>query len=155
MKGIYAKVFFLVVLSALITSCSSGTAIVTGTKRTQISSNEVTLYFSAPKNYEVIALVEASDDTGWTPEGSLKNAIEELKNQAAKLGANGVLLGDTSTINSTVMGAPWITKTASAQAIHVFQGEVQAPASVSRRQPVPPLSTPSQPPKRKWKKPVQ
>ena len=155
MKGFYTNVFFLVVLSALLISCSHGTAVVTGTTRAQISSDKVTLYLSAPKNYEVIALVNASDDTGWTPAGSQENAIEELKNQAAKLGANGVLLVDTGTNNSTLMGAPWITKTASGQAIYVFQGEVNVQSSVNRQQPVPPSSNTSQPLIRKWKKPAE
>ncbi len=52
-----------------------------GKTRTQISSKEMTLYSSVPANYEVIALVEASDDTGWTAAGSEDNALNKLKDQ--------------------------------------------------------------------------
>lgn len=161
MRSIFGNVLLSVFICVLLTACSSGTAVVTGTKRERISSNDVILYHSAPPSYEVVGFIEASDDTGWTPAGSLENAIAELKNQAAKLGANGVLLEDTGTINSTVMGTPWITKTASGRAIHVFQGEPNPQISVIPQPPakpqraIAPSSINSAPTKRKWKKPVQ
>jgi hypothetical protein len=64
----------------------------------------VSLFLEAPSNYEVIGIVNASSDAGWTEQGSVDYAVEELKNQAAKLGANGVLLESTGEHTSTVIG---------------------------------------------------
>ena len=63
----------------------SGTALVTGDKRTPLDPGLVNLYLEAPANYEVIGLVSASSDAGWTEQDSQDYAVQELKNQAAKL----------------------------------------------------------------------
>jgi hypothetical protein len=85
-------------------ACASGSAIVTGKARTPIPPEQVRLYLEPPRDFEVIALVSASRDAGWTEQGSVDYAIVELKNQAAKLGANGVLLGAAGEKTTTVMG---------------------------------------------------
>ena len=87
-----------------IAACASGSAIVTGTTRAPISSEQVRLYLEPPADFEVIGLVSASSDAGWTEQGSVDYAIEELKNQAAKLGANGVLLVSSGDKTTTVVG---------------------------------------------------
>ena len=94
-------IFFTV---CMLISCASGTAIVTGTTRTAINPEKVKLYLQPPTEYEVIAIIKASSDAGWTAQGSQDYAVQELKNQAAQLGANGVLLGGTGTKTSTVVG---------------------------------------------------
>jgi hypothetical protein len=96
----YLPIFLPIVVLA-ITACASGSAIVTGTKRMPITSEHVTLYLEPPIDYEVIGLVSASSDAGWTEQATVDYAVEELKKQAAKLGANGLLLlssGDTTTV---------------------------------------------------------
>ena len=85
-------------------ACASGSVIVTGTARAPIPPDQVRLYLEPPRDFEVIALVSASSDAGWTEQGSVDYAIAELKNQAARLGANGVLLGATGDKTTTVMG---------------------------------------------------
>ncbi|WP_241904839.1 hypothetical protein [Vibrio splendidus] len=82
-------------ITLFLVGCASGSAILVGEARDPITPLEVTLYLEAPENYEKIALVDASSDAGMTKQGSIDYAIEELKNQAAKLGANGVLLQAT------------------------------------------------------------
>jgi uncharacterized protein YbjQ (UPF0145 family) len=64
----------------------------------------VRIYLEPPTSFEVIGLVNASSDSGWTEQGSLDYAIEELKKQAAKLGANGVLLVSSGERTTTVVG---------------------------------------------------
>ena len=49
--------------------------------------------FSA--DLEVIGIVNSSSDMGWTEQGSQDYAVREIKYQAAKLGANGVILEST------------------------------------------------------------
>ena len=86
------------------------------------------LYLEAPKTYEGIGIVNASSDAGWTEQGSVDYAIEELKKQAAKLGANGVLIASTGEQTSTIIGGygtgylyavPVTAKTVSGKAIFV------------------------------------
>lgn len=99
MKFIY---FYALIL--LLVGCASGSAIVVGEVREAIDPGQVKLYLDVPAVYETIGIVTASSDAGWTEQGSVDYAIEELKNQAAKLGANGVLIESTGTQNSTVVG---------------------------------------------------
>jgi hypothetical protein len=95
-------------LSALVVfvlvACASGTAIVTGNTRAPIALELVKIYLDPPNEFEVIGLVNASSDAGWTDQGSQDYAIEELKKQAAKLGANGVLLVASGEKTTTVVG---------------------------------------------------
>jgi hypothetical protein len=83
---------FLVCVTLAITACATGSAIVTGNTRDPVAPEQVRIYLEPPADFEVIGLVSASSEAGWTEQGSLDYATEELKNQAAKLGANGVLL---------------------------------------------------------------
>ena len=88
----------------LITSCASGSYILTGEKLTPIKSEAVKLYTSAPQQYETIGIVNASSDSGWTQQGDMDYAISELKKQAAKLGANGIILGNVGESTSPSAG---------------------------------------------------
>jgi hypothetical protein len=85
-------------------ACASGSAIVTGTTRAPISLEQVKIYLEPPADFEVIGLVNASSDSGWTEQGSQDYAIKELKKQAAKLGANGVLLIASGEKTTTAVG---------------------------------------------------
>ena len=58
-----------------------------------------------PEGAEHIAIVSASSDSGWNQQQSLDYAVEELKKQAAKVGANAVVLTDRDT-GTNVVGIP-------------------------------------------------
>jgi ABC-type sugar transport system substrate-binding protein len=88
----------------LLGACASGSAIVTGNTRVPIAPEQVKIYLDPPAEFEVIGLVNASSDAGWTDQGSQDYAIEELKKQAAKLGANGVLLVSSGEKTTTAVG---------------------------------------------------
>jgi uncharacterized protein YbjQ (UPF0145 family) len=87
----------------------------------------VVLYVEPPATFEVIGLVDASSDAGWTEQGSLDYAVKELKKQAAKLGANGVLILKTGETTSSmtfgqgnmVYSVPVSAKTVQGKAIFV------------------------------------
>ena len=73
--------------------CATGSALVTGQARTAIEDHlSVKVLTQMPVGAEEIAIVKASSDAGWTEQGSLDYAVEELKKQAAKLGANAVVI---------------------------------------------------------------
>jgi hypothetical protein len=89
------RAIFVSLLAMSLAACASGSAIVTGAKRTPLDPSHVRLYAEAPAKYEVIGVVSAKSAAGLTAQGSEDYAVQELKNQAAKLGANGVLLEAT------------------------------------------------------------
>jgi len=98
------KLILIALVGILVTGCASGSAIVIGEKRAPLEPSQVKLYLEPPEDYETIGIVKASSDAGWTEQDSVNYAIEELNNQAAKLGANGVLLSATGETTSTVVG---------------------------------------------------
>lgn len=103
--NLHRPALFLLALAVLaIGACASGSAIVTGKTRTPGAPEQVRIYLEPPTQFEVIGLVNASSDSGWTEQGSVDYAIEELKKQAAKLGANGVLLVSSGDRTTTVVG---------------------------------------------------
>ena len=119
----------LLVILVLLTlgACASGSAIVTGAVRAPIKPEQVSIYLEPPAEFETIGLVNASSSSGWTEQGSVDYAIQELKEQAAKLGANGVLLvasGDRTTTTYVLSGTvlvpvPVTAKTVRGTAIFV------------------------------------
>lgn len=101
----------------ILAACASGSVVVTGTKRPPISPSEVQLYSRAPATYEVIGIVKASSEMGWTEQGSMDYAVEELKKQAAAIGANGVIVTTVGDKGSLSYGD--ISQTVSGEAIYV------------------------------------
>ena len=91
-------------ITLLLTACASGSYILTGQQRDAIEASNVKLYTEPPEEYEVIGIVKASSGSGWTQQGDMNYAVQELKNQAAQLGANGVILYGTGDITSTTVG---------------------------------------------------
>ena len=111
-------------------ACASGSSIVVGEVRKPIDPSQVKLYLEAPKHYEIIGIVNASSDAGWTEQQSVDYAVQELKNQAAKLGGNGVFIESTGEQTSTIIGGqgsdylyaiPVTAKTVSGKAIFVIE----------------------------------
>ena len=80
-------------MAALCAGCADGTAIPTGNPHAPSLASAVRFYSDPPHApYEVVGLVKAESSAGLTAQESMEYAIEELKKQAASLGANGVLL---------------------------------------------------------------
>jgi hypothetical protein len=80
----------------------------------------VTLYLEPPAEFEVIGLVSASSGAGWSEQGSVDYAVKELKKQAARLGANGLLLAAAIGSSTTGVGdIPANAKTVQGKAIFV------------------------------------
>ena len=90
------RTIFVLLLALLLAACASGSAIVTGAKRTPLDPSHVKLYAEAPAKYEVIGVVSAKSAAGLTAQGSEDYAVQELKSRAAQLDANGVLLQSMS-----------------------------------------------------------
>ena len=74
--------------------CASSSHTMVGQARPPISTTEVRVYTSPPRHYEEVALLDATSggSLARADEASAHQAVERLKEEAAKLGANGVLL---------------------------------------------------------------
>lgn len=77
--------------------CAASSHVVTGAVRAPISPEDVRIYTEPPPQYEEIAALEASSRGGFrfSDQGKMDKVVERLKLEAAKLGANGVLLQST------------------------------------------------------------
>jgi len=110
--------------------CATGSSVVTGNVRPAISPTEVRIYLDPPSKYETIGLVDASSEVEFSTQAAQDRAINELKAQAAKIGANGVLLLNTGDKTGDMVGfvsggvfygGATESKTARGRAIFVIQ----------------------------------
>lgn len=89
----YVSIFSLLTASLLL-GCASTSSRLIGQARPPINPAEVRIYQAPPPKYEQIAVLDATSGTSFFhgSEQGEAAAIEKLKMQAAKVGANGVLL---------------------------------------------------------------
>ena len=86
--------------------CSSGSALVTGQTKAAIEDYKtVSILTEMPDGAEQIAVIKASSNSGWTQQDKLDYAVDQLKRQAAKVGANAVVLTARDT-SSQAVGVP-------------------------------------------------
>lgn len=138
MKRIHVLIICILVLGA--TGCSTSSHVVVGDTRSPISPDEVRIYSSPPKEYEEIAILSSSSANAWafTSQGKTDAAVSRLKEEAASLGANGILLqgvgderggavhtgnvyGGTSTAFASGVSVPVTHKRAGGIAIYVIE----------------------------------
>ena len=90
------KTFLLLSFFALaLSSCNitSGSSVLVGNKRSAIDPASVKIYIRPPARFETVAILNASSKNGFASDQSLTDsAINRMKKEAAKYGANGVLL---------------------------------------------------------------
>jgi hypothetical protein len=102
--------------ASVLTACSTSSHVLLGDARPALSPREVTLYLEpVHRPYAKIALIDASsaDSWVWTAAGKADVVIARLKTEAAKLGANGILLEEISDGPDAGVGAglaPQITR---------------------------------------------
>ena len=100
------KIAVLTLLAVVVAGCASGSALVIGQTRPAIEDHTtVSILTEMPEGAEEIAIVKGSSNSGWTQQDKLDNAVAELKWQAAKVGANAVVLTGRDTSSQTV-GVP-------------------------------------------------
>jgi hypothetical protein len=82
------------VLAMGLAACAPSSHILVGTAHPPISPSEVRIYPQPPPTFEQIAILSASANSmfGTGGQGSVDKVIQRLKEQAAKLGANGIIL---------------------------------------------------------------
>jgi hypothetical protein len=101
----YLRFIVLLVFSAFVAACTSSHIII-GNTRNPTRPEDVKIYFDAPRSYEKIALID-SDSNGsfkFSAQGKVDAALERMKKDAAKLGANGILLQGVGEKGSVSVG---------------------------------------------------
>jgi hypothetical protein len=95
----------LMVIAAL-AGCAASSVVITGPVRGAISPDAVRIYTSAPEKFEEVAVLNASRKAVSSAGGerAIDKVIDEMRIQAAKLGANGLLLEDFSDAQSLTLG---------------------------------------------------
>ena len=87
------KIVALLCLMATLTGCVTTTAtMLSQDQHPPLTPAEVTIYLSeedVPRKFDKIALMHSAGESTWTNESMM---LEALRNKAAKLGANGVLV---------------------------------------------------------------
>ncbi|QUX96660.1 hypothetical protein C0J08_15200 [Marinomonas sp. CT5] len=99
------KYLFVLALPVLLFGCASGSHVVTGQQMPELDPDQVTVFEKAPEfDYRVIGTVRASSDNGFTEDSRREKATQELKEQAAEIGANGVILDDVTQLSFRRLG---------------------------------------------------
>jgi hypothetical protein len=92
-----ASILLTSTLTLLLAACASNSHLITGTARPPIDPSQVRVYFSPPPGgYEEIAQLETSSGAfTYGEQNKMNSVIAKLREEAAKLGANGVLFVGT------------------------------------------------------------
>jgi hypothetical protein len=102
-----AKGLMLVIaLIPTLAGCATSSQMLTGSRRAPLSPSDVRVYTQAPQSFEEIAVLSASRKSVSSAGGerAIEKMIETMRSQAARLGANGLLLEDFSDSDPIAVG---------------------------------------------------
>ncbi|MBV9344925.1 MAG: hypothetical protein JOZ03_08050 [Gammaproteobacteria bacterium] len=90
----------------LLAGCATSSHVMLGKARPPIAPEQVKVYTQPPPNYEQIASIDASSrgSLAMTSQQNMDKAIARLKAEAAKLGANGIVLQGVNDVRSGSIG---------------------------------------------------
>jgi hypothetical protein len=90
----------------LLAGCSTSSHVLLGTPRPPIAPEQVRVYAQPPAHYQQIASINAnsSGSLALTGQQNMDKALERMKAEAAKLGANGILLQGVSDAQTGSIG---------------------------------------------------
>lgn len=85
--------FLTTIFAALVLSaCTTSTVVRTGELYAPISPEQVEVFFRPPGDYRILGLVDAHSDIVFSSLKAKQRAIKRLIEEAAAIGANGVLI---------------------------------------------------------------
>jgi len=98
--------FCAAMLAAMLGACAAHSPVIVGKPRTAISADQVKIYSAPPPVFEDIATLNASSKSVFGPGGpqQIDKVVERLKQQAAQLGANGLILEGFSDVQTASVG---------------------------------------------------
>ena len=93
---------FVILIVMFFIGCVPVSHIIVGDKREPINPSDVEIYLDYPEQYDKIALIDAGSNFAFKDpailfdwQSKMDKATERLKIEAAKLGANGILIINT------------------------------------------------------------
>ena len=88
-------------------ACATSSHVLIGSARPPISPESVRVYYTPPPKYEEIATISASSQgsLALTSQQNMDKAMQRMKTEAAKVGANGILLQGVRDSQSGSLGA--------------------------------------------------
>jgi hypothetical protein len=88
------QLHWILAVCAALSACAPSSHVLVGQARPPITPDQVKIYSHPPPHYQEIAVLDASSKSAFGTGGqkSVDKVIERLKIEAAKLGANGVIL---------------------------------------------------------------
>lgn len=88
------RCLLIIIVGAVFLSACTSSHIIVGKTRPPSRPEDIKVYLDPPKKYEQIALVDADSNASFkfSAQGKVNAALERMKQEAAKLGANGILL---------------------------------------------------------------
>jgi hypothetical protein len=100
-------VILAVALVLTIEGCATSSQALTGSPRAPLPTSNVRVYIQAPPSFEEIAVLSATRKSVSSAGGerAIEKMIETMKSQAARLGANGLLLEDFSDSDPVAVGS--------------------------------------------------
>jgi hypothetical protein len=109
-----------VALILMITGCASESHVLVGKPRPPISADQVTIYLHPPVSYEEIAIVDATSRNGFafTDQQKMNTVIGRMKDEAASLGANGILLEGVGEQEAGSVGSGFGSSTVNGSSAH-------------------------------------
>jgi hypothetical protein len=106
------RIAMALVLGTMMAACATSSQVLIGTPRAPIPPGEVRVYTHAPPSFEEIAILNASRESASAEgERAFTKMIERLKERAALVGANGLLLEDFSDAQTLSLGTGIGTET--------------------------------------------
>jgi len=95
------------ILTCAVAGCSTSSHVLVGTARAPIPPESVQVYLQPPARYEQVATLSSTSQgsLALTGQQNMDKAMQRLKEEAAKLGANGILLQGVADTQSGSIGA--------------------------------------------------
>jgi hypothetical protein len=100
------RLLLIAALACAASGCSTSSHVLVGTQRPPVTPTSVKVYLQPPPHYEQIATLHATSQGSFaiTSQQNMDVAMQRLKEEAAKLGANGVLLEGVQDTQSGSVG---------------------------------------------------
>ncbi len=86
------KILMSLLVVLALSACTTSSVVRTGEMYAPINPEQVRVFFQSPDDYQVLGLIDAHSDIVFSSRKAQERAIKRLVEEAAAIGANGVLI---------------------------------------------------------------
>lgn len=103
----YTRLGIIAVMACAVAGCSTSAHVLVGAPRPPVPPENVQVYLQPPPKYEQIATLSSTSQGSFaiTSQQNMDKAMQRMKIEAGKLGANGILLWGVADTQSGSIGA--------------------------------------------------